>query len=130
MKNFSNTYIFTFSLIMVVVVAVLLSFVAMQLKPRQQMNQEIERKSDILQSVGEAREAADVKDYNAFIEQEARNKLSLIKPNEQVFVVQESFDRPEPETVLEEASLREDAPQVLSGNDQASNMAMWLDLIF
>ncbi|MCA1746301.1 MAG: FMN-binding protein, partial [Bacteroidales bacterium] len=70
MKNFSNTYIFTFSLIMVVVVAVLLSFVAMQLKPRQQMNQEIERKSDILHSVGEAREADDVKDYNAFIEQE------------------------------------------------------------
>src|SRR6056297_1890427 len=70
MKNFSNTYIFTFSLIMVVVVAVLLSFVAMQLKPRQQLNQEIERKSDILNSVGEAREASDVKDYNAFIEQE------------------------------------------------------------
>jgi Na+-transporting NADH:ubiquinone oxidoreductase subunit C len=70
MKNFSNTYIFTFSLIMVVVVAVVLSFVAMQLKPRQQMNQEIERKSDILRSVGEAVESADVKDYNAYIEQE------------------------------------------------------------
>ena len=70
MKTFSNTYIFTFSLIMVVAVAMLLSFVAMQLKPRQQINQEIERKSDILRSVGEAAEAADVKDYNAYIEQE------------------------------------------------------------
>ncbi len=70
MKSFSNTYIFVFSLIMVVVVAVLLSFVAMQLKPRQQLNQEIERKSDILHSVGEAEDASDVKDYNAYIEQE------------------------------------------------------------
>jgi Na+-transporting NADH:ubiquinone oxidoreductase subunit C len=70
MKNFSNTYIFTFSLVMVVIVAVVLSFVAMQLKPRQQLNQEIERKSDILRSVGEAEESADVKDYNAYIEQE------------------------------------------------------------
>ena len=70
MKTFSNTYIFTFSLIMVVAVAMLLSFVAMQLKPKQQFNQEIERKSDILRSVGEAEESADVKDYNAYIEQE------------------------------------------------------------
>jgi Na+-transporting NADH:ubiquinone oxidoreductase subunit C len=70
MKSFSNTYIFIFSLVMVVVVAVLLSFVAMQLKPRQQLNQEIERKSDILRSVGEAGNASDVKDYNAYIEQE------------------------------------------------------------
>jgi Na+-transporting NADH:ubiquinone oxidoreductase subunit C len=70
MKSFSNTYIFIFSLVMVVVVAVLLSFVAMQLKPRQQLNQEIERKSDILRSVGEARNASDVKEYNAYIEQE------------------------------------------------------------
>lgn len=70
MKSFSNTYIFIFSLIMVVVVAVLLSFVAMQLKPRQQLNQEIERKSDILRSVGEAKNASDVNDYNAYIEQE------------------------------------------------------------
>ncbi len=70
MKRFSNRYIFIFSLIMVMIVAMLLSFVAMQLKPRQQLNQEIERKSDILRSVGEAERASDVKDYNAFIEQE------------------------------------------------------------
>jgi Na+-transporting NADH:ubiquinone oxidoreductase subunit C len=76
MKNFSNTYIFTFSLIMVVIVAVVLSFVAMQLKPRQQLNQEIERKSDILRSVGEAEESADVKDYNAYIEQEFEKYIS------------------------------------------------------
>jgi Na+-transporting NADH:ubiquinone oxidoreductase subunit C len=55
---------------MVVVVAVLLSFVAMQLKPLQDLNQEIERKGDILRSVGEAAEESDVKDKNAYIEQE------------------------------------------------------------
>lgn len=70
MKNYSNTYIFMFSVIMVVVVAVLLSFVAMQLKPLQELNQEIERKSDILASVNMGSEGADVKDYNAYIEQE------------------------------------------------------------
>ncbi len=56
-----------FSLVMVIVVAVLLSFVAMQLKPRQDLNQEIERKSDILSSVGEAADLSEVKDKNAFV---------------------------------------------------------------
>jgi Na+-transporting NADH:ubiquinone oxidoreductase subunit C len=70
MKSFSNTYIFVFSLIMVTVVAVLLSFVAMQLKPLQQLNQEIERKGDILRSVGEAAGQSEVKDVNSYIEME------------------------------------------------------------
>lgn len=67
MRSFSNTYIFVFSLIMVVIVAVLLSFVAMQLKPLQDMNVEIERKGDILRAVGEAGDVASVKDRNSFI---------------------------------------------------------------
>lgn len=70
MKNFSNTYIFVFSLIMVTIVAVLLSFVAMQLKPIQQMNIEIERKQDILRSVGEAQQLHEVSDKNSYIEEE------------------------------------------------------------
>lgn len=67
MRSFSNTYIFVFSLIMVVIVAVLLSFVAMQLKPLQDMNVEIEKKGDILRSVGEAEDASNVKDKNSYI---------------------------------------------------------------
>jgi len=51
MKNFSNTYIFTFSFIMVVVVALLLSMAAMQLKPFQDKNVEIEKKQNILASI-------------------------------------------------------------------------------
>lgn len=70
MRSFSNTYIFIFSVIMVTIVAVLLSFVAMQLKPLQDMNVEIERKSDILVSVGKATEASEVKDKNTYINEE------------------------------------------------------------
>ncbi len=70
MKSYSNTYIFVFSVVMVVIVAVLLSFVAMQLKPIQELNQEIERKGDILASVGEAQEGSEVKDKNSYVEQE------------------------------------------------------------
>lgn len=51
MKNFSNTYIFTFSIIMVVIVALLLSLAAMQLKPFQDKNIEIEKKQNILASI-------------------------------------------------------------------------------
>ncbi len=51
MKNFSNTYIFIFSIIMVVVVALLLSLAAMQLKPFQDKNIEIEKKQNILASI-------------------------------------------------------------------------------
>jgi Na+-transporting NADH:ubiquinone oxidoreductase subunit C len=51
MKNFSNTYIFTFSIIMVVVVALLLSVAAMQLKPFQDKNIEVEKKQNILASI-------------------------------------------------------------------------------
>ena len=55
---------------MVTIVAVLLSFVAMQLHPRQQMNMEIERKQDILRSVGQAQKASEVSDKNSYIEEE------------------------------------------------------------
>lgn len=70
MRNFSNTYIFIFSAIMVVIVAVLLSFVATQLKPLQDMNKEIERMGDILGSVGKAENASEVKDKKAYINEE------------------------------------------------------------
>jgi Na+-transporting NADH:ubiquinone oxidoreductase subunit C len=52
MKNFSNTYIFIFSIVMVVLVALLLSLAAMQLKPYQDKNIEVEKKQNILASIG------------------------------------------------------------------------------
>lgn len=70
MRSFSNTYIFVFSLIMVTIVAVLLSFVSMQLKPRQQTNVEIEKKQDVLRSVGKAEKLDEVEDKSVYIEEE------------------------------------------------------------
>jgi Na+-transporting NADH:ubiquinone oxidoreductase subunit C len=55
---------------MVTIVAILLSFVSMQLKPLQQMNMEIEKKQDILRSVGQAGQVAEVSDKNSYIEEE------------------------------------------------------------
>jgi len=69
MKSFSNTYIFVFSTVMVMLVATLLSFVAEQLKPFQEKNVEIEKKLDILRSVGIARDMDDVEDKDTFVEE-------------------------------------------------------------
>jgi Na+-transporting NADH:ubiquinone oxidoreductase subunit C len=51
MKNFSNTYIYIFSSVMVIVVALLLALAALQLKPYQDKNIEIEKKQNILASI-------------------------------------------------------------------------------
>jgi Na+-transporting NADH:ubiquinone oxidoreductase subunit C len=70
MKSYSNTYIFIFSTVMVVLVAALLSFVAEKLRPIQERNVEIEKKQDILRSVGRAQLAAEAEDKDTYIEQE------------------------------------------------------------
>ena len=70
MRSFSNRYIFVFSLIMVTIVAVLLSFVSVQLKPRQDMNVQIEKKQDVLRSVGKAEQVAEAEDKNSYINEE------------------------------------------------------------
>ncbi|MCI0523581.1 MAG: NADH:ubiquinone reductase (Na(+)-transporting) subunit C [Bacteroidales bacterium] len=51
MKDFSNRYIFIFSVVMVVSVAVLLSLTALLLQPRQEKNVEVEKKINILSSI-------------------------------------------------------------------------------
>jgi len=69
MKSFSNTYIFVFSALMVIIVATLLSFVSEQLRPIQEKNVEVEKKLDILRSVGIARDIDEVKNKNEYVEQ-------------------------------------------------------------
>jgi Na+-transporting NADH:ubiquinone oxidoreductase subunit C len=54
---------------MVILVATLLSFVSEQLRPFQEKNVEIEKKLDILRSVGIARNLEQVKDKDSFVEQ-------------------------------------------------------------
>ena len=51
MKHFSNRYIFIFSTVMVIVVAVLLSLAATLLQPAQERNLEIEKKRSMLESI-------------------------------------------------------------------------------
>jgi len=51
MKSYSNTYIFIYASVMVILVAAVLSFTAVTLKPMQDSNIEIEKKQDILASV-------------------------------------------------------------------------------
>ncbi len=51
MNKNSNTYIFSYAVIMVVIVAALLSFVATKLKPFQDFNVEVQKKQDILKAI-------------------------------------------------------------------------------
>ncbi len=51
MKQFSNRYIFTFSIIMVIAVATLLSLAATLLQPAQERNLEVEKKKNMLESI-------------------------------------------------------------------------------
>ena len=63
-----NTYVFFFSTAMVLVVAALLSFTSIKLKPLQQKNIALENKQNILSSVGiyVSREEADL-NYEKYI---------------------------------------------------------------
>ncbi len=69
MRNFSNTYIFVFATSMVIIVAALLSFVAEELRPLQERNVELEKKSDILASVEMTKGIEDAENRGAFIEE-------------------------------------------------------------
>lgn len=83
MKNFSNLYIFGFSSAMVIVVAALLSFVAEELKPRQERNVELEKKIDILTSVQMTEGMDEAENKSDFIENQFKNfiKESIVVDN-------------------------------------------------
>lgn len=69
MNTQSNTYTFLYASIMVVLVAAVLSFAALQLKPRQTRNTEIEKKQDILKAVNVASTPENAEElYSQYIE--------------------------------------------------------------
>ena len=68
MNKQSNAYIIIYATVLVVVVASVLSFVSLKLKPIQQINVQIEKKSDILQSSGLL--TVPTGDYNKGIEEQ------------------------------------------------------------
>lgn len=67
MNTQSNTYTFVYAAIMVVIVAALLSFAAMSLKPLQDENVEIEKKRSILSSVNIGLDVDEQSDKKAYI---------------------------------------------------------------
>lgn len=70
MRTFTNTYIFVYIAIVVIITAALLSFVAEELKPMQERNVEIEKKEDILRTVGKAERIKTEKDFSKYVEDE------------------------------------------------------------
>ncbi|MBN2520588.1 MAG: NADH:ubiquinone reductase (Na(+)-transporting) subunit C [Bacteroidales bacterium] len=67
MKQFSNRYIFIFSSVMVIIVATILSLAAMALKPLQDKNEEIAKKTDILKSIYQVGDLSEVKNKDQYI---------------------------------------------------------------
>ncbi len=68
--NRSNLYIFMYASVMVIIVAAILSLAATGLKPFQEKNEEIAKKLDILNTVGQGMEAADAELKNDYVEAE------------------------------------------------------------
>jgi Na+-transporting NADH:ubiquinone oxidoreductase subunit C len=79
MKSYSNTYIFIFATIMVIIVATLLTFVAESLRPYQEKNVEVEKKLDILRSVGLAAGVDEVEDKATYVEREYSENITRSK---------------------------------------------------
>lgn len=70
MKQFSNSYIFIFSSVMVVVVATLLSLAATLLQPAQEKNLEIEKKKSMLESINIPADRNNAEElYNKYIKE-------------------------------------------------------------
>ena len=69
MNKNSNTYIITYAAVMVIIVAAVLSFAALQLGPIQSENVKIEKMGDILRSIGEGGDANNVPNKAAYIKE-------------------------------------------------------------
>ncbi|WP_088653324.1 NADH:ubiquinone reductase (Na(+)-transporting) subunit C [Geofilum rhodophaeum] len=67
MNKQGNAYTFIYAAVMVVVVAALLAFVSQALKPRQERNEMVAKKIDILQSINVAASSADAEQKYADI---------------------------------------------------------------
>jgi Na+-transporting NADH:ubiquinone oxidoreductase subunit C len=68
--NKSNSYIYIYSSVMVVLVAALLAMAATVLKPFQQKNLEIAKKLEILHSIDKGWDAGEAESKNAYVESE------------------------------------------------------------
>jgi len=76
MRSYSNTYIFIFSTVLIVIVATLLTFVSESLRPYQEKNVEVEKKLDILRSVGLGRGVDQADSKNQYVEKEYSENIT------------------------------------------------------
>lgn len=104
MRSYSNTYIFVFSSIMVIVVAAILSVAAMTLQPYQKKNIEINKKQNILTSINLQSTSKDAEAlYDKYImESFAINSNGEIKDGVDAFKIDMKKEMSKP---LEERSL-------------------------
>lgn len=70
MRQFSNFYIYKFSIVMIAIVATVLAITAMALKPLQDKNIEIAKKTDILKSIYKAENISEADNKTEYIETE------------------------------------------------------------
>lgn len=70
MNKNSNTYIIGYSIVMVVIVALVLAFAALSLQGKQEANVIIEKKGAILMSIGEGMDADKVADKTAYVNEQ------------------------------------------------------------
>ena len=124
MNKNSNTYIIIYASVMVVIVAAVLSFASLSLKNIQEENVKIEKKGDILRSVGEGGEADQVADKNAYINEmyakyivdsyavnAAGDKVDGVDAFALLSDLKTQYDKPENERVL---------PVFVSKNDEGN----------
>lgn len=75
MNKNSNLYIITYATVMVVVVAIVLAVASLSLQDRQAQNVTVEKKGDILHSIGMAMNSNDVADKTAFVDEQYKKYI-------------------------------------------------------
>ncbi|MEG1606704.1 MAG: NADH:ubiquinone reductase (Na(+)-transporting) subunit C [Mucinivorans sp.] len=76
MNKNSNTYTILYATVMVVLVAAILSFAAIVLKPAQQANVRIEKMEAILGSIGQGQDAAKASNKSKYIEEQYKKYIT------------------------------------------------------
>ncbi len=76
MNKQSNSYTVLYATVIVVIVAIALTFAAIQLKPRQDRNIEVEKMSAILTTIGQSDGIATAKDKDAYIRDQYKRYIT------------------------------------------------------
>jgi len=120
--NKSNTYIYIYSTVMVVLVAAVLAMAATVLKPAQQKNLEIAKKLEILHAVDKGWEAGSSDNKNKYVESEYDKYISktfVLNPAGDTIAGREAFEV-EANVEMKKDSTERVYPVFLSTKDDGS----------